>query len=85
MRIQVLSGSANPLLAKSMAQRLGVELATRILERFPDGELHIELQDSVRGGDVYIVQPSSPPVDEHIFELLLLADACRRAGAARLT
>ncbi len=57
----------------------------RILERFPDGELHIELQESVRGHDVYFVQPTCAPVDEHLFELLLMADACRRAGAIHLT
>jgi ribose-phosphate pyrophosphokinase len=62
-----------------------VQLAQCILERFPDGELHIELQESVRGHDVYLVQPTSPPVDEHLFELLLMADACRRAGAIHLT
>jgi ribose-phosphate pyrophosphokinase len=53
--------------------------------RFPDGEAQIEVQESVRGRDVYLVQSTSPPVDQHVVELLLLADACRRAGAARLT
>jgi ribose-phosphate pyrophosphokinase len=62
-----------------------VQLAQRVLKRFPDGELHIELQESVRGDDVYLVQPTCPPVDEHLLELLLLADACRRAGALFLT
>ena len=58
----------------------------RILQRFPDGELHIEVQDSVRGCDVRSDrQPTCPPVDEHFFELFLLADACRRAGATHLT
>jgi ribose-phosphate pyrophosphokinase len=62
-----------------------VELGPRILERFPDGELHIEVQESVRGCDVYLIQSTCPPVDEHFFELFLLADACRRAGATHLT
>jgi ribose-phosphate pyrophosphokinase len=62
-----------------------MELAPRILERFPDGELHIEVQESVRGCNVYLIQPTCPPVDEHFFELFLLADACRRAGATHLT
>ena len=62
-----------------------MKLTQRILERFPDGELHIELQESVRGHEVYLVQPTCPPVDEHLLELLLLADACRRAGAIHLT
>ena len=85
MSLRILSGSANLPLAENIAEKLGVKLAQRILERFPDGELHVEVQESVRGHDVYIIQPTSPPVDEHLFELLLMADACRRAGAACLT
>ena len=60
-------------------------LGSRALTRFPDSELHIEVQESVRGRDVYLIQPTSPPVHEHLFDLFMLADACRRAGAARLT
>ena len=85
MSFKILTGSANPALAENISGKLGVQLAQRILERFPDGELHIELQESVRGHDVYLVQPTCPPVDEHLFELLLMADACRRAGAIHLT
>lgn len=85
MNLRILSGSANLPLAENIAEKLGVKLARRILERFPDGELHVEVQESVRGYDVYVIQPTSPPVDEHLFELLLMADACRRAGAACLT
>lgn len=85
MSLKILAGSANPTLAENISGKLGVQLAQRILERFPDGELHIELQESVSGHDVYFVQPTCPPVDEHLLELLLLADACRRAGAIHLT
>jgi ribose-phosphate pyrophosphokinase len=85
MSLKILAGSANLKLAQEIASKLGGQLAQRILERFPDGELHIELQESVRGHDVYLVQPTCPPVDEHLFELLLMADACRRAGAVHLT
>ena len=53
--------------------------------RFPDGELHVDIKESVRGCDVYVVQPTSPPVDEHVLELVFLADASRRCGAASLT
>jgi len=81
----LLSGSANPTLARKMADQLGTHLAACVLERFPDGELHVEIRESVRGQRVYIMQPTSPPVEEHLFEMLLLADACRRAGAAHLT
>jgi ribose-phosphate pyrophosphokinase len=56
-----------------------------MFQRFADGELHVEIEESVRGHDVYLVQSTSLPVDEHLMELLFLADACRRAGAARLT
>jgi ribose-phosphate pyrophosphokinase len=85
MSLEILSGSANYGLAEAVATTLGVELTPRMIERFPDGELNIEIQQSVRGCDVYLIQPTSPPVDEHLFELLLLADACRRAGATHLT
>jgi ribose-phosphate pyrophosphokinase len=85
MSLKILTGCANLPLAQDIAGKLGVPLVQRILERFPDGELHIELQESVRGHDVYVVQPTCPPVDECMFELLLMADACRRAGANHLT
>jgi ribose-phosphate pyrophosphokinase len=85
MSLKILAGSANLALAQKIATKLEGQLAQRILERFPDGELHIEIQESVRGHDVYLNQPTCPPVDEHLFELLLMADACRRAGAVHLT
>jgi ribose-phosphate pyrophosphokinase len=85
MTLTLISGSANPSLAASIAHVLGVTPCRRALQRFADGELHVEIEDSVRGHDVYIVQPTSGPPDEHLMELLFLADACRRAGAARLT
>jgi ribose-phosphate pyrophosphokinase len=85
MSLKILAGSANVLLAENIARKLNVELVRRVLERFPDSELHIEIQESVRGHDVYLVQPTSPSVDEHLFELFLMADACRRAGAIHLT
>lgn len=85
MSFKLLSGSANPKLAEQIANKLGVKLTMRILERFPDGELHIEIQESVRGHDVYLLQPTCPPVDANLLELLLLADAGRRAGALQLT
>lgn len=85
MSLKILAGSANISLAENVARQIRLQLSQRILERFPDGELHIELQESVRGHEVYLIQPTCPPVDEHLFELLLLADACRRAGAVHLT
>jgi ribose-phosphate pyrophosphokinase len=85
MTLTVIAGSANPSLATSVAHALGVTLRRRALQRFADGELHVEIEESVRGHDVYVIQPTSRPSDEHVMELLFLADACRRAGAARLT
>lgn len=85
MNLTLISGNANPALAGAVAIKLGTKLLARTLERFPDSELHIEIQESVRTADVYIIQPTSPPVDLHVMELLMLADACRRAGAARIT
>ena len=58
MSLEILSGSANHALAESVAKTLGVPLTRRILKRFPDGELHIEVEDSVRGCDVYLIQPT---------------------------
>jgi len=85
MSLEILSGSANIALAENVAAALGVTPLQRILQRFPDGELEIKIKQSVRGSDVYLIQPTSPSVDEHFFELFLMADACRRAGASRLT
>jgi ribose-phosphate pyrophosphokinase len=85
MNVSILAGSANPQLADSIADILGLQSCRRELVRFPDGELHVDLQETVRGCDVYIVQPTGPPVDQHLVELLFLADASRRAGAARIT
>ena len=85
MHLSILAGSANPKLAAAIGARLGVEPCRRSVERFDDGELHVELLESVRGDDVYLIQSTSAPVDEHLVEILFLADACRRAGAARVT
>ena len=85
MNLKILSGSANLFLAERIAKSLGVQRSRALVERFPDSELHVEIQESVRGADVYIVQPTCPPVDEHLLELLFMADACRRAGASYLS
>jgi len=85
MNLTLLSGSANAPLARATAACLGVPVSPVALQRFPDGELQVELLETVRGRDVYLFQSTNSPVDEHLLELLLLADACRRAGAARLT
>jgi ribose-phosphate pyrophosphokinase len=85
MDFSIIACSANPPLAEAIAGALGCRLRGRTIARFPDSELHVELLEDVRGNDVYLVQPTSPPVDEHLVELLFVVDACRRAGAARMT
>jgi ribose-phosphate pyrophosphokinase len=85
MNLAIVAGSGNPALADSIAERLGTRVSRSVLNRFPDSELYVEIDESVRGCDVYVVQPTGPPIDRHLMELLFLADACRRAGAARLT
>ena len=81
----IFTGTANPDVAARMARELGVELGACAIERFPDGEVTVRLNEPVRGRDIYIVQPTSPPVNEHLMELLAFADACRRSSAARIT
>jgi ribose-phosphate pyrophosphokinase len=81
----VLAGSANPRLAAAVASELGLKPAPSAVDTFPDGEVHVSLETDVRGSDVWIVQPTAPPAERHIAELLLLADACWRVGCARLS
>ena len=84
MKLRIVAGTANPGLARALAATLGVALTGCEVERFPDGELRPAVEE-VRGDDVYVVQPTAPPVNEHLVELVLLLDACRRAGAGRVT
>lgn len=83
--LDIYCGSATPDLAQLIADRLGRLLGRRQLDHFPDGELHVQIQESVRGRDIYIVQSTSPPVNEHLMELLVMIDACHRASAGRIT
>ena len=81
----VFTGSANPQLAYDIVRHLSVPLARSEVGRFSDGEIQVELMENVRGRDVFIVQPTCPPANDHIMELLVMVDACRRASAARIT
>ena len=81
----VVAGPASASLGAAVSELLQIKALAYECQRFPDGEAQVDLQDSVRGRDVYVVQSTSPPVDQNLIDLLLLADACRRAGAARLT
>ena len=81
----VFAGTANRPLAEAVARDLGVELGASSVERFPDGEVSVHLEESVRSREVFVVQPTSPPVNDNLVELMAFADACRRAAAVRLT
>jgi len=81
----LFSGTANSALAAAVAADLGVRLGVSEASRFPDGETAVRLDESVRGREVFVVQPTAPPVNDHLVELLAFADACRRAAAARIT
>src|SRR6187431_2711146 len=81
----VFSGNANPQLAQEIARHLMVPLGRASVSRFSDSECTVELLENVRGRDVYIVQPTCSPANDHLMELLIMVDACRRASAARIT
>jgi ribose-phosphate pyrophosphokinase len=84
--VLVLAGSAHPELARGVARELGARSGGAPPERFPDGEIFAEVvDDEIRGRDAWIVQPTGQPCGEHLLELLLLADACQRAGARRVS
>ena len=85
MNFSIVSGTTNEPLAAEIARHLGHSLVPRTLRRFPDGEIDLHLDQSVRGQDVYVIQSTSPPVDEPLAELLFIVDACRLAGAERVT
>lgn len=85
MNFSIVSGTANEPLAAEVARQLGRPLLSRTLRRFPDGEIDLHLDETVRGQDVYVIQSTSPPVDQPLAELLFVVDACRLAGAERVT
>ncbi len=84
-KLKIFSGRANKPLAESIAKNLGVPLGNLNLGNFPDGETSVRIDEDVRGRDVFIVQPTSPDVNEHLMELLLILDAFKRASPARIT
>ena len=83
--LTLFAGNANPALAHDIARHLTTPLGRAYVGRFSDGEVNIELMENVRGRDVFIVQPTCPPTNDHLMELLVMVDACRRASAARIT
>jgi ribose-phosphate pyrophosphokinase len=85
MEIRLFRGSANPALSEAICAALGIPLGRARLARFSDGEIQVEIDDNVRGRDVYLIQPTSAPANDHLMELLILADACKRASAGQIT
>lgn len=83
--LQIFSGNAHRSLAEEICQYLGIELGRANTTRFPDGEFNFQILENVRGGDVFIVQSTCPPVDAHLMELLIMIDAFRRSSADRIT
>jgi ribose-phosphate pyrophosphokinase len=83
--LRIFAGTANPWLVAAIARELGVQVGACDIERFPDGEVAVRLVQPVRRREVFLVQPTSPPVNDHLVEFLALTDACRRAAAARIT
>jgi ribose-phosphate pyrophosphokinase len=84
-RLRLFSGSANVPLAQEVARYLGMDLGPMVRKQFADGELYIQIQESIRGCDVYLIQPTCYPVNAHLMELLIMIDACRRASARQVT
>ena len=83
--LALFTGNANPALAQDIARHLMVPLGRASVAKFSDGEINFELFENVRGRDVFIVQPTCPPVNDHLMELLVMADACQRSSAASVT
>jgi ribose-phosphate pyrophosphokinase len=83
--LALFTGNANPGLTQQIAHHLHLPVGRADVGRFSDGEVDVEIRENVRGRDVFIVQPTCPPTNDHLMELLVMVDACRRASAARVT
>ena len=84
-RLRLFSGNANVPLSQEIARYLGLDLGPRIYKRFADGEIYVQIQESIRGCDVYLIQPTCRPVNDNLMELFIMIDACRRASARQIT
>eukprot|EP00891_Asterochloris_glomerata_P002205 jgi/Astpho2/2205/e_gw1.00040.68.1_t len=84
-RLRLFAGTANPGLAQEVACYLGLDLGGIKIKRFADGEIYVQVQESIRGCDVFLIQPSCPPVNDSLMELMVMIDACKRASARSIT
>src|ERR1039458_1500975 len=83
--MKIFSGSANRELAERICKYIGAPLGQATISSFPDGETYVRIEENIRGRDVFIIQPTCPPTNEHLMELLIMVDAARRASADRIT
>ncbi|CAG9464533.1 unnamed protein product [Pedinophyceae sp. YPF-701] len=84
-KLRLFSGTSNPLLSQEVAHYLGLQLGGIKIKRFADGEIYVQVQESIRGCDVFLIQPTCPPANDHLMELLIMVDACKRASARSIT
>jgi ribose-phosphate pyrophosphokinase len=84
-QLKIFAGNSNPELAKRIAKDVGVDIGNTMIKRFADGEVQVEIQENVRGHDVYLIQSGCPPANENYMELFIMLDALKRASAARIT
>lgn len=84
-KMKVFTGNAHPAMAQEICDYLGVPLGAAEVKQFSDGEISVEIGENVRGADVFVVQPTCTPVNDHLMELLIMIDALRRASARRIT
>ena len=83
--LQLISGTAHPALATEIAEHLGTRLCHAQVATFPDGETFVKIEENIRGNDLFLIQPTSPPTNHNLMELLIMVDAARRASADRIT
>lgn len=84
-RLMIFAGTAHTQLAKDISEKLGIPLGKALISQFSDGEVRVEIQENVRGGDVFVVQPTCAPTNDSIMELLIMIDALKRSSAERIT
>ncbi len=83
--LAIFSGNANPTLARAVCRRLKTKLSNCLVGRFSDGEIRVKINENIRGKDVFVIQPTCPPSNDNLMELLIIIDASRRASARRIT
>ena len=84
-KLAVVTGNAHPELAKNICKYLKIKLSECLVGRFSEGEIRVKIEENIRGKDVFVIQPTCPPVNDNLMELLILVDALKRASAKRIT